>query len=112
MSQSHTDTCFECAEACERCVTACILSHDEDSKHHDLTLCIQLCRDCADICTLCGRLEARSSQFMKSYMRVCIEACEACATECEKHADHFAHCKACAETCRKCAEECRSMVAM
>ena len=64
-AHSHADTCFECAEACERCVTACIEMGDQDSKHHDMTLCVKLCRDCADICTLCGRLEARGSQFMK-----------------------------------------------
>lgn len=108
---THTDTCFDCAETCERCVTALLEMGEEDSKGHDLTACIKLCRDCADICTLCGRLAARGSQFMKSYMTVCAEACEACAAECDKHADHVAHCKACAEACRKCAEECRAMAA-
>ncbi len=108
-AHGHADTCFECAEACERCVTANLDMGDQDSKHHDMTACIKLCRDCADICTLCGRLEARGSQFMKQYMQLCADVCEACATECEKHADHHAHCKVCAEACRRCAAECREM---
>ncbi|GAB3496891.1 hypothetical protein GCM10027341_16350 [Spirosoma knui] len=87
------------------------MMHDEDSRHHDMTECIRLCRDCADICTLCGRLEARGSEFMRDFMALCAEVCEACAEECAKHADHHAHCKACAEACRKCAEECRHMSA-
>ena len=110
-NHTHADTCFDCAEACEYCATACLEMHDTDSKGHDMTACIKLCRDCADICTLCGRLTARGSQFMKSFMVVCAEVCEACAAECEKHAGHIAHCKTCAEACRKCAEECRSMAA-
>ncbi|WP_394330467.1 four-helix bundle copper-binding protein [Spirosoma radiotolerans] len=110
-NHSHTDTCFSCAEACERCATACLEMGDKDGKGHDMTTCIKLCRDCADICTLCGRLDARGSEFSRDFMALCAEVCEACAEECEKHADHFAHCKACAEACRKCAEECRSMSA-
>ena len=108
-AHGHADTCFECAEACERCITACVEMGDQDSRHHSLTACIKLCRDCADICTLCGRLEARGSQFMKQYMQLCADVCEACSTECGKHADHHAHCKACAEACRRCAAECREM---
>ena len=53
----HADTCFDCAKACEACVTACLEMGEKDSKGHDLTACIKLCRDCADICTLCARLE-------------------------------------------------------
>lgn len=107
---AHVQTTSDCAKACEECATACIQMGDADARGHDMTLCITLTRDCADIATLCGRLTARGSQFMQSFMNVCAEACEACATECEKHADHMAHCKACAEACRKCADECRSMM--
>lgn len=109
MQHNHTDTCFECAEACERCATACLELANADSKGLDMTACIKLCRDCADICTLCGRLEARGSKFMGQFMQLCADACDACAVECEKHADHMVHCKACAEACRKCAQECRQM---
>ncbi len=107
---AHVQTTFDCVKAAEECATACINMGDTDSKGHDMTACIKLTRDVADIAGLCGRLCARDSQFMKSYMRVCAEACDACATECEKHADHMDHCKACAEACRKCADECRSMM--
>ena len=105
-AHNHADTWFECAEAC---ATACLDMGDQDSRHHDMTLCIKLCRDCADICTLCGRLEARGSQFMQPYRQLCADVCAACATECEKHADHVAHCKACAAACRRCEAECRQM---
>ncbi len=111
MMNKHVETCFDCARACEACVTACLNMGDRDAKGHDMTACIQLCRDCADICTLCARLTVRGSQSMASFMTVCAEACEACAAECEKHADHNEHCKACAEACRRCAAECRQMAA-
>jgi flavoprotein len=38
------------------------------------------------------------------FLRLCVEMCERCADECEKHPhDHY---KACALACRKCAELC------
>lgn len=103
--QSCIDECLACAIACEHCATACL--GEEDVKM--MTRCIQLDRDCADICILTARLLARDSQHGQHLMKECVEICEMCAEECEKHDED--HCQKCAEACRKCAEECRRMIA-
>jgi hypothetical protein len=36
-----------------------------------------------------------------------VQCCEACAAECDKHAEHTDCCKSCAEACRRCAEACK-----
>ena len=54
--QSCIDASNTCFEACEYCVSECCL-HADDIK--SMVKCIQLCRDCADICVL-------SSQYMLS----------------------------------------------
>ena len=38
----------------------------------------------------------------------CIEACRACAHDCEQHANTHRHCRICAETCRDCERASRS----
>ncbi|WP_192823221.1 four-helix bundle copper-binding protein [Rufibacter sp. LB8] len=99
------DALHECILACEHCATACL----QEEHAHMMARCIQLDRDCADICRLTSALLARGSEHGKHLLKECIEVCEACAAECGKH-DHD-HCQACAEACRKCAEACRSLAA-
>jgi hypothetical protein len=92
-----------CAAACESCVTGCL--NEEDVKA--MVPCIKLCRDCADICSLCGQFMARDSAHTAHLCGLCATICEACGAECAKH--KMAHCQECAEACKKCAEECRKM---
>ncbi len=101
----HVQICFDCAEACERCMTGCL----GEEHVNRMAECIRLCRDCADFCTMCARLTARSSEFIKQFMVLCADVCDACADECSQHNDE--HCRACAEACRRCADDCRRMSA-
>lgn len=96
---------IKCITACETCMTLCL---EEEHAHH-MVACIQLDRDCADICTLTARFVARNSPHAKHVMRECIEICQACYEECRKH-DHE-HCQKCAEACLECADACRAWLA-
>ena len=75
----------------------------------EMRRCIRLCMDCADVCTATYRLASRRTdenrQLIRTMLAACIEACETCAGECERH-DH-AHCRRCAVMCRECARDCR-----
>ena len=102
-SKNCIDACLACAIECESCATHYIGMND--AAH---LKCIALCRDCADICALCARFEARGSAFAKALCKLCVEICNACAVECEKLSAHGC-CKSCAATCKKCAELCASM---
>ena len=96
------DNCFEAAQACEWCATACVREGDEG-----MARCIELCRDVADTTTLHARMMARDSDYSSDLAETCAELCEACADECEQH-DHE-HCQICAEVVRECADSCRDM---
>ena len=98
-------TCIACMIACERCASECL--REQGVKM--MARCIELDRDCADICALAVRLMSRGSEFAARLCALCAEVCEACERECAKH--DAQHCKDCAEACRKCAEECRKMAA-
>lgn len=92
----------ECAMECSHCVAACL--KEEDVKM--MERCIRLDLDCAEICQLAARWIARGSEHANHLLKECMEICDACADECEKHSD-MEHCRECAEACRNCAEECK-----
>lgn len=100
---THTELIKElidCALACEACAK-------ESLDDQDITLmarCIELDRDCADICFQAVRLLQRDSELAHQYLVICEEACRLCAEECSKH-DHD-HCRRCAKACQKCEAAC------
>lgn len=89
--QSSVDIVVHCAYEAEHCADQCI----DDPM---MAACARLCRDCAQICWTTAGFMSRSSRFIPALARTCLEICEACATECEKHDSE--HCKKCAIACR------------
>ena len=93
---------WQCALKCEACATACL----QESEAHRMARCIELNRDCADICLLTARLLQRNSPVAHHIMVTCAEMCQMCADECRKH-EHD-HCIACADSCEQCAAACNT----
>lgn len=93
---------WECVIECEHCAVACL----QEAEVQMLAKCIRLDLDCAEICRTTATLLSRDSDHAHHLMEACIQVCEACAAECEKHS-HMQHCTECAEICRQCAEACR-----
>ncbi|WP_380780351.1 four-helix bundle copper-binding protein [Sphingomonas sp. R86520] len=93
-----------CSLFCTSCADACT------AEPMDMRLCIRMCHDCADICTATAHVAVRRTGqnvvVLRAQLETCIQACEACAAECEKH-DHE-HCRLCATMCRECADDCRT----
>jgi len=106
------EACCHCAESCTQCADGCLA---EDSVQ-ELTTCIRLNLDCADICATTGRVVSRQTGYdpevTSAVLRACIEACAKCAAECEIHAAHgMEHCRVCAAECRRCEQACQELVA-
>ncbi|TMI62409.1 MAG: four-helix bundle copper-binding protein [Bacteroidetes bacterium] len=93
-----------CAIECSHCAMACL---NEDHVKM-LNRCIKLDLDCAELCRTIASLLSRGSEHGEHLLKECVELCNVCADECEKHS-HMQHCKRCAEVCRECAEECSAM---
>src|SRR5450759_3967187 len=92
------EVCNECVTACEHCAASCL--HEPDIKM--MVRCIELDRDCADICGLAAQVMSRGSSFARKLGALCAEICQACGDECAKH--KVEHCQQCAKACHKCAE--------
>ncbi len=99
---------YACAAICRICADACL----GEAMVADLTQCIRLNLDCADVCAataaVAGRRTGRNESVIKWMLKVCAEACAACAAECEQHAEMHEHCRICAEHCRRCEQACRA----
>lgn len=95
------DSLSNCEIECERCAALCL----EEENVKELSKCIKLNRDCADICSLGIKFLTRQSGLLQSVISVCADLCALCAEECEKH-DHK-HCERCAAVCRECEELCK-----
>src|SRR5688572_30922611 len=69
------EACYDCAESCTQCADDCL---GEESVQ-ELTTCIRLNLDCADICATTGRVVSRRTGYdadvTSAVLRACIEAC-------------------------------------
>jgi hypothetical protein len=103
------EECYSCAQTCTCCVDACL----SERMVQELTQCIRVDLDCADICNITGRIMTRRTgsddEVMRRMLSVCAAACKLCAEECQKHASMHEHCRICAESCRRCMEACQEL---
>jgi uncharacterized membrane protein len=104
-------------DAVSDCVQACAADIDADLSEHDLAemvKCIRLCLNCADVCTatagVISRPAAYDADVAKPLLQACVAICKGCGDECERHAQHHAHCRVCAEACRRCEQACRELL--
>jgi hypothetical protein len=104
------EACFECEQSCTACADADLAEDDVA----ELRRCIRLCLDCADVCDATARVVSRQTEYdaptMKAQLQSCREESAACAEECERHAEHHAHCALCAEACRRCQAACDQLL--
>ncbi|WP_345938932.1 four-helix bundle copper-binding protein [Sporomusa ovata] len=87
-------------QACEECLSLCLQEADVKARSR----CINMLRDCADICAMSAQYMARGSHNAK---QLCSSICDACAIDCAQFKDP--HCQQCAAACKSCAAECRKM---
>lgn len=99
--------CIECADACNSCADACL----GEQMVQNLTRCIRLNLDCADICQTTARIVSRqtdmSPEILRSQIESCIVACRVCGQECEQHAEMHQHCRICRTACQTCEKICQ-----
>jgi hypothetical protein len=103
------EECLGCAATCTSCADACLGEDDPGA----MVACIRTDLDCADVCTVAGRILARQgagAALQRAVLETCAEACRICAEECERHAEHHEHCRRCAEQCRRCEGACNEVL--
>ena len=104
------DAVSDCAQACAADIDA-DLSEDNLA---EMVRCIRLCLNCADVCSATAAVISRQAAYdadvAKPLLQACVAICQSCGDECERHAQHHAHCRVCAEACRRCEQACRDLL--
>jgi Cys-rich four helix bundle protein (predicted Tat secretion target) len=62
-------------------------------------------------CGTLAKLASLKSSYLSAMAKLALAVCQDCETECRKHADKHAACKACGEACAACAIECKKIAA-
>ncbi len=88
---------INCALSCEKCAELCLSQNEKE-----ITNCITLTYDCADVCMQAVKYVQRKSPITQQYIKICGELCRLCAEKCCQHQIGVS----CAEACIKCAEQC------
>jgi hypothetical protein len=104
------NACFDCAQICSICADACL----SEPSAGNLVECITMNQNCATIALATGIVLTRQGALEPSVARkqvlACLEVCQACALECERHGGKMAHCAVCASACRRCEQACRTLL--
>lgn len=99
-----------CAVVCQACAAACL--HEDDAAR--LVDCATTDILCADVCEAAARVlhrdPALAADIALALLNLCVLSCQACAQECERHADHHDHCARCAAACRRCEDACKDLL--
>lgn len=107
MMMKCAEACSDCQRECDACSDHCAHMLSEGDKSHYTTL--KTCQDCATVCAAAAQMVSRHGPFSILICKACAEACDQCATECEKFKDDE-HMARCAEECRKCEKACKQMI--
>jgi hypothetical protein len=101
------EECYDCAQTCTSCADACL----GEEMVAQLTQCIRLNLDCADVCASTGAIASRrtgsNEELLRSVLDACALACRLCGDECRRHAAMHEHCRVCADACHRCEEACQ-----
>ena len=96
MSNSMRYKLYEsCMLAFEACIPYCAMN--------GYTRCLQLCKECSELCSLGMRLEAQNAVSAIHFFNLCKEICVLCANECLIHATLH-------KSCMRCYMACKSMI--
>ena len=102
-----------CMEACSAAAMAATMCADADGGE-GMGRCASMCMNTADVATAMMRMMMRPGSYdmavMSPMMSACMAMGEACAAECDQHAEMSEHCRICASACRAMVEACSSMM--
>lgn len=103
----------ECIEACSAASMAATMCADADGGE-GMGRCASMCMNTADVAMAMMRMMMRPGGYDMGVMTSMVSACmamgEACAAECEQHADMSEHCRICAAACRAMVDSCSTMM--
>ena len=104
------EACLQCSQACTACAEACL----SEERVADLSDCIRIGLDFADVTGATARVLSRhpgyDANLRRALLAACRAACALSADQCELQAETYSHCRVCAEACRRCEAACARLL--
>ncbi len=107
--QGVIDAALTCVNRGDVCLNHCLTQLGEGET--SLKTCVRTVSEMLPMCATLARFAALDAPRLKELARLCIDVCADCETECRKHQDHHAACRACAESCATCITACKTLLA-
>ena len=100
LKKAILEACSHCKQTSNVCIDHCIalVANDDTS----IAACLAATRALLPVLDATISLVSADSKHQKAMVSVCLELCNDCRVECEKHAHHHGECKACMESCEQC----------
>ncbi|TGL58317.1 four-helix bundle copper-binding protein [Leptospira sarikeiensis] len=109
----NAGSAIEAASACilkgRICINMCVDFLAEG--HKEMADCLRTVEETTALCEAFVTISSLKSPATKKLASLCLESCERCAAQCDKHADHHEECKACSEACKSCISEFKKLLA-
>ncbi|TGJ99386.1 four-helix bundle copper-binding protein [Leptospira semungkisensis] len=106
---SAAEASAQCIVKGRVCINMCVDVLSEG--HTEMADCLRSVEETTALCEAFVTLSSLHSVGTKKLASLCLESCERCAAQCDKHADHHQECKDCAEACRNCIAEFKKLLA-
>ncbi len=104
------EACLQCSQACTGCAEACL----SESNVAELSGCIRIVLDCADVTGATAKVLSRHPGYDGNLRRALLAAsraaCALTAEQCERQAEDYIHCRVCAEACRRSEAACARLL--
>ncbi|TGK19244.1 Csp1 family four helix bundle copper storage protein [Leptospira fluminis] len=109
----HANSAISAASECilkgELCIAMCI---DQLSQgRSEMSDCLRSVEETVALCRAFLKLASLNSNSTKRLASICLEVCEACSRQCDKHSEHHEECGECSTACKNCVTEFKKLTA-
>ncbi len=102
------DAALDCIKKADACSAHCIVLVKQGDT--SIAECLSSVAETLPTCRALAALASSESKHLKALAKVCIDICQDCYDQCEKHQEHV-ECKECMDSCAVCIDECKKILA-
>ena len=102
------DLSHDCMKTGQACLSHCMSEFKQGNKK--MADCASSVQEMLAMCSAMSSMGASESAHMKKVVMACIDVCDTCVEQCDKHAKDHESCKTCRDACKDCVKEMKNIV--
>ena len=105
---SIVDTSLACMKTGQACLSHCMSEFKQGN--NKMADCASTVQEMLAMCSVMSQMVGFESTHVKKVASACIDVCDSCIKECDKHATDHESCKVCRDACKDCVKEMKNIV--